>query len=298
MKKSGVSALRSVEIGVRDLDAAASFYTGPWGLDLVTETADARYLRGTGPYHHILVLRRHDKAEMIEITLDAPDRTAVKALHDGLAGSASEVTAPGALDRPGGGYGFSFRDAEGRRFAVVCEVEDGTDLGDKPNRPRKLSHVVLNSADAENSAALLIEKLGFTLRDRTRMFNFLGCNSDHHSIAFAYAKDATLNHIAFEMPDLESVMRGAGNLRDAGHPIEWGVGRHGPGNNVFAYFIGPEDFAIEYTAEVFQVDDRYKVGMPDDWKWPPGRVDHWGVSPPPSDRLKDAQTRIRFAGKV
>ena len=27
-------------------------------------------------------------------------------------------------------------------------------------------------------------------------------------------------------------------LRDAGYPIEWGVGRHGPGNNAFAYFIG------------------------------------------------------------
>ncbi len=300
MKNSGVSALRSVEIGVRDLEAATAFYTGAWGLELAAETAEARYLRGTGPYHHILVLRRHDKAEMIEITLGAPDRATVDALHKGLTGpdsggAASEVTAPGPLDGPGGGYGFRFRDSEARRFTVVCEVADGKDLGDRPNRPRKLSHVVLNSADAEKSAALLIDKLGFSLRDRTRMFNFLGCNSDHHSIAFAYAKDATLNHIAFEMPDLESVMRGAGNLRDAGHPIEWGVGRHGPGNNVFAYFIGPEDFAIEYTAEVFQVGDAYKVGMPDDWKWPPGRVDHWGISAPPSDRLKDAQTRIRFA---
>ena len=52
------------------------------------------------------------------------------------------------------------------------------------------------------------------------------------------------------MPDLESVMRGAGRVKDAGHPIEWGVGRHGPGNNVFAYFAGPEEFPIEITGDV------------------------------------------------
>ncbi|MEQ9121285.1 MAG: VOC family protein, partial [Alphaproteobacteria bacterium] len=129
----------------------------------------------------------------------------------------------------------------------------------------------------------------------TRMFKFLGCNSDHHCIAFAFGGGPTLNHVAFEMPTLESLMRGAGRLRDAGHPIEWGVGRHGPGDNVFAYFVGPEDFAIEYTSEIFQVDETYPVGKPEDWKWPPGRSDHWGISPPPTDRLKTAQTRIRFA---
>ena len=65
----------------------------------------------------------------------------------------------------------------------------------------------------------------------------------------------TLNHIAFVMPDLDAVMRGAGRMSDAGWPIEWGVGRHGPGNNVFSYFVGPDDFVIEYTADVLQVDD-------------------------------------------
>ena len=93
---------------------------------------------------------------------------------------------------------------------------------------------------------------------------------------------------------LDAVMRGAGRMSDAGWPIEWGVGRHGPGNNVFAYFVGPDDFVIEYTADVQQVDDSYKVGAPSDWTWPPGRFDQWGVSKPPSDRIKQAQKKIRF----
>ena len=65
-------------------------------------------------------------------------------------------------------------------------------------------------------------------------------------------------------------MRGIGRLRDAGYPPVWGPGRHGPGNNVFGYFVGPHGGVIEYTAEVEEVGDDYKVGGPEDWKWPRG----------------------------
>ena len=104
----------------------------------------------------------------------------------------------------------------------------------------------------------------------------------------------TLNHIAFEMPDLDSVMRGAGRLRDDGRAIEWGPGRHGPGNNVFCYFLGPEDMPLEYTAEMQQIDDRYRPGTPEDWTWLPGRLDHWGISAGPSERIEAAGLNYRF----
>jgi catechol 2,3-dioxygenase len=123
---------------------------------------------------------------------------------------------------------------------------------------------------------------------------FMNCNRDHHSVALADADNDALNHIAFLMPDVDSVMRGGGRMRDAGFAIEWGPGRHGPGNNAFNYFIGPDDVVIEYTADVQQIDASYPVGSPDDWKWPPGRVDQWGISPPPSARLKLAQRRVEF----
>jgi catechol 2,3-dioxygenase len=97
------------------------------------------------------------------------------------------------------------------------------------------------------------------------------------------------------MPDWESVMRGSGRMIDHGFPIGWGVGRHGPGNNVFAYFVDPFGFVIEYTAEVLQVDDSYEPHGPDYWVWPPGRTDHWGIAPPKPDSVKKAQLAIRFA---
>jgi hypothetical protein len=89
-------------------------------------------------------------------------------------------------------------------------------------------------------------------------------------------------------------MRGIGRMRDHGYGVEWGPGRHGPGNNVFAYFCGPDELPLEYTAEMQQVDDSHRVRMPEDWTWPPGRVDHWGLMPGPSPRVKHAQSLISF----
>jgi catechol 2,3-dioxygenase len=134
----------------------------------------------------------------------------------------------------------------------------------------------------------------FSLSDRTRIMAFMRCNSDHHSIALGDTDNDALNHIAFLMPDVDSVMRGGGRMRDAGYGIEWGPGRHGPGDNAFNYFVGPFDVVIEYTAEVQQIDDTYQAGQPSDWTWPPGRVDQWGISAPPSPRLKDAQQAVLF----
>lgn len=296
MAQASVTALSSVEIGVRDVDAAARFYTETWGLTPVATESGTVYLRGTGANHHILALHPRPASELIRVAFQAPDKDAVDALFAKAKGiGVTVVTEPGSIARPGGGYGFDFKDKEERILRIETGVEQHRDGGEVADTPLQLAHVVLNSADADDATALFIDALGFRLSDKTRMFNFIRCNRYHHSVAFAYGKASTLNHVAFEMPDLESVMRGAGNVRDSGYPIEWGVGRHGPGANVFAYFIGPEDFVIEYTGEVELVDDDYKVGGPDDWKWPPGRVDRWGVSDPPSERIKVAQELIKFA---
>ena len=130
--------------------------------------------------------------------------------------------------------------------------------------------------------------------DRTRIMAFMRCNSDHHSLALGDTDNDALNHVAFLMPSIDDVMRGGGRMKDAGYGIEWGPGRHGPGDNAFNYFVGPFGLVIEYTAEVEQVDDHYVPGLPDDWKWPPGRIDQWGIGVGPTDRLKQAQRAVSF----
>jgi catechol 2,3-dioxygenase len=160
--------------------------------------------------------------------------------------------------------------------------------------PLRLSHVNLNCADIDATRRFFETALGFKLTDRSKAMAFLRCNQDHHAVVLADSGVNGLNHIAFMMPDLESVMRGAGRMIDHGYPIGWGPGRHGPGNNIFAYFLDPFGIVIEYTAEVLQVTDSYAAGSPEDWTWPPGRTDHWGIAPPKSTQVKNAQLAIRF----
>ena len=169
---------------------------------------------------------------------------------------------------------------------------DGRPVAD---RPLRLAHVNVNSTDVHAETAFYEKALGFRLADRSKPIAFVRCNSDHHVVVITEAPVNGLNHVAFLMPDLESVMRGSGRMVDAGYPIAWGVGRHGPGNNVFAYFIDPTGFVIEYTAEVLQVDDSYVVRGPSEWVWPPGRIDQWGIAPPKAEHVKAAQIAIPYA---
>jgi catechol 2,3-dioxygenase-like lactoylglutathione lyase family enzyme len=234
---------------------------------------------------------------LVRIVLQAADRAAVDRLHEQVSreGSATDG-APRALKTPGGGYGFGFKDPEGRNYAVTCDTARHASDLNSPDRPTKLSHVNLNCRDCDATFNFMTRALGFKLSDQTRMFRFIRCNADHHSMVLGFNDNANLNHIAFEMPELESVMRGIGRMRDHGYPVEWGPGRHGPGNNVFAYFCGPAELPLEYTCEMQQVEaDMVPHKKPEDWKWPPGRLDHWGLTPGPSARVKAAQARFQFS---
>jgi len=290
-----VTGLRGVDLGVRDVAMHARFYTDVWRLAVAAERDGSVYLRGSGARHHILALHPRNGPALLCINLAAADREAVDRLHARVtAAGAPRIGAPGPIAEPGGGYGFAFLDPEGRSVRVIAEDARHADAHSLPDRPEKITHVVLNTPRQEDAAAFWVKALGFQVSDRS-LLTFIRCNADHHSIAFHPGESATLHHIAFEMDGIDSVMRGAARMRDAGHPIAWGPGRHGPGNNVFAYFVGPDDFVIEYTAEVGKVDQNHRVSEPTDWAYPPGHSDLWGVTPPPSDRMKAAQKKIGFA---
>jgi len=290
-----VTALRSIELRVTDLDASAAFYEQTWGLREVARTASARYLRGTGAEHHIVVLRRGAERGLVRINLAADDRAGVDALFArDVAADLGRPPSPAELDEPGGGYGFAFVDAEGRAFGISAGVARHADAGHAADRPVKLSHVVLNSGSTDAVSAMFTGVLGFRLRDRTKSMNFLGCNRDHHSIAVTRFGGNGVNHVAFDVPSIDALMRGAGRLKRDGYPIQWGVGRHGPGSNVFAYFIDPDDVAVEYTAEMEQIDDAtYVPGTPEDWGKRGPNMDAWGLADPPSERFQRVTTAAR-----
>ncbi len=274
--------LRSVELEIPDVARAAEFLTGAWGLLPAGSSGATQFFRGTGSHPYILSLTKASSPAVAAIT---------------FSGSSEEVSRLGkastSYDVPGGGKGLEIRGPENQNYRFIVESSAPAGTVDK-DRPIQLTHAVLNSADQEASERFAVEKLGFIVSDRTAHMRFLRCNRKHHCIAYAKAGAPSLNHIAFEMKDVDAVMRGIARLREAGYEAVWGPGRHGPGNNVFGYFIAPYGGVIEYTAEVSEVGDDYKVGTPEDWKWPPGRIDHWGLSKKDTAKTGPAEAVLRF----
>jgi catechol 2,3-dioxygenase-like lactoylglutathione lyase family enzyme len=296
MTRFPVCALRSVEIGTPDIDVSERFYTKTWGLRVVERRQGSIFLRASGSDHHVLVLSPARQSVIYSATFRAASAQDLARIAKDVESNGGEVVhSPRLTEEPGGGSLLTIRDPQERMFRFVYGDtlhEPDANTGDRPVR---LAHVNLNCAEIEATQRFFERALGFKLTDRSKMMAFVRCNSDHHTVVLAEANNDTLNHIAFLMPDFDSVMRGAGRMIDDGYPLGWGVGRHGPGNNIFAYFVDPTGFVIEYTSDVLQVDDSYVVRGPDQWVWPPGRTDLWGVAPPKSETVKAAQTAIPFA---
>jgi catechol 2,3-dioxygenase-like lactoylglutathione lyase family enzyme len=298
MSSPWIESVRSVALNVPDLARAEAFYTQVWHLQVAHRTDHALYLRGTGSDHHLLALHAGGEVPQIRhVTLRARSAQALPAVAQAALAAGGHIASPvGPITHdPAGGTGLTLCDPHGRVFEVVHGDARHADQGPQRDKPMRLTHVVLNSHAVDDTQRFFTEALGFKLADRTVAIAFMNCNHDHHTLAVGVADNDALNHIAFLMPDADAVMRSGGRMKDAGHPIEWGPGRHGPGNNLFNYFIDPFGVVIEYTAEVEQVDDSYQPRGPADWKWPPGRVDQWGISPPPGATLKEAQRRVHFA---
>lgn len=296
MKSPWISALRSVALTVPDLAAAEIFYTQTWGLVLAEKSQGVAYFRGSGHDHHLLAL--HEAAgtpQLRLVTLRARSAKALEEIAQAAQAAGGVVERTGAALDPAGGHVVVIRDPDGRRLEVVHG--DALRANDAPmpqDQPIRLAHAVLNCHAVEKTREFFEKALGFVLADRTRIMAFMNCDNDHHSIALGDTDNDALNHVAFLMPTLDAVMRGGGRLKDKGLPPQWGPGRHGPGDNAFNYFVDPFGIVIEYTAEVEQIDETYRVGRPEDWTWPPGRIDQWGVGQMPTDHLKQAQRRVFF----
>jgi catechol 2,3-dioxygenase len=291
MINAKVTGLRGVELAVRDLHQSAAFYSQVWGLEPVGGQGDTLRLRGNGAEHHVVTLRERPDPGLLGVHFAADGRDAVVALHAKAKALGAAVDgAPADLPRDaGGGFGFSFRSLEGHVLNVSSDVARHENVVNDRSKPLKLSHVVLNASRIGEEIAFFIDLLGFKLSDSTQMMEFIRCSADHHSIALARAQGPSLNHMAYEMTDIDGLMRGAGRMKRHGFDIEWGVGRHGPGDNVFSYFIEPNGFVTEYTTEIQQVDETdFEPHDAQYWSNFPMRPCRWGMATQPSNRVRAA----------
>ena len=166
MSKARVSRLRGIALAAPKATAAAEFYVKTWGLAEVAREPGAVYLRASGPEHHVLSLHDSDHKGIAYLHFATQDVESLKGLFaQAKAAGARIVTPLGALDTPGGGMGFEVADPENRRLRISTAVELYPDAADAADKPRKITHVVLNAAQLETSLKFYEDVLGFKVSD-------------------------------------------------------------------------------------------------------------------------------------
>ncbi|GCD89968.1 VOC family protein [Nocardioides sp. LS1] len=287
-----ITHLRHVDLAVPDYDKQLEFYTSTWGLSAETTDDGIAFLAAEGsPEQYSVRLRKDTEKRLDLISFGAASAADVDAMAERLGTAGVQlVTEPGALQTPGGGYGFRFFDVDGRTVEVSSDVEvrQHRKIEEGESIPVKLSHVVINSPNPEATVAFYEKHLSFALSDTLmsphmgEVMWFMRTNRYHHSLAVARGPHVSLHHASFEMRGIDEYMRGTGRLLRAGVEKVWGPGRHMAGNNTFSYFLDPHGNTVEYTTELEELDeDTWHPHIYDFSN--PEVTDQWGTANPMSE---------------
>lgn len=279
MTDDRVTHVRYVGLAVPEFERERVFLTQNWGLPQVAIDEDTAYFAAAASREQFVFrLRKAAERRLDVLSLGVATDAAVDSLAGRLESAGIKlISRPQRLDGPGGGYGFRFFDVDGRTLEVSSDVATRTarELARGESIPATLSHVVMHTPDLKTSVAFYEKHLGFRVSDWLGNFMcFLRCNSVHHCLAFIPGP-VSFNHAAFEMRDLDEMMRGVARLVKEDVVLGWGPGRHTAGNNTFAYFKSPNGNVLEYTAEVQRIDEA--TWKPTVYEPSPQITDQWGT---------------------
>jgi catechol 2,3-dioxygenase-like lactoylglutathione lyase family enzyme len=119
--------------------------------------------------------------------------------------------------------------------------------------PATLQHFALRTPNLPAMLAFYTEQLGFVLSDAvkdpegTLRACFLRTDALHHALALFLAPAACFDHQSFETPDWASMKVWGDHMAALKVPIVWGIGRHGPGNDVFFMVRDPDGNLAEIS---------------------------------------------------
>ena len=283
----GVHSLDHFALSVPDLPAAGAFY-GAFGLEL---HADGKklglYTAGSAHRWGVLTEGPRKKLQHISFGAFAED---FPRLRDRI-----EQSGILRLDSPAGfdSDGLWFRDVDGTLLEVRVAEKSSPDrkapfenssvpAGERgaPYRrtapriqPRRLSHVLVFTADVGKTIAFYRDVLGLRLSDRSGngiafMHGIHG--SDHHMIAFARSSAPGLHHCSWDVGSVNEIGLGAMQMAASGFASGWGMGRHVLGSNYFHYVRDPWGSYSEYSADIDYI---------------PAGVEWQGSDHPPEDAM-------------
>ena len=252
-----------------DLDAQEAFLTD-FGMARAERTRTALYMRGTDPEHHIHVTELGEPGFIsLAFSVESEEDLDRASRIDG----ASPVE---EMDEPGGGKRVRVAEPNGYTIEIVHGVEtlapirvprfalnvgaqglarkgELTRIDRGPSHVKRIGHAVLMTPDLDKSIAWVRETLGLVCSDDVYAggdednivlsFNRVDRGKeyvDHHVFLYVHGKMAGLNHMAFEVQDIDDVIMGHEHLRRVDrYEHVWGLGRHVLGSQVYDYWMDP-----------------------------------------------------------
>ena len=122
--------------------------------------------------------------------------------------------------------------------------------------PASLQHFALRTSKLSTMMDFYVNSLGFVLSDAVKDGQgelracFLRTEILHHALALFSAPVTCFDHQSFEAPDWASMKEWGDHMAAHQVPIVWGIGRHGPGNDVFFMVRDPDGNLAEISSEI------------------------------------------------
>jgi len=273
-----VTDIAYVRLRSPDLDLQAEFLDN-FGLVPSSKSAKALYYRGTDPVHHLHITEKGDP-KFVAIAYHAASEDDLKTLAKVPGASGIEN-----MDEPGGGKRVRLTEPNGYQIEVVHGIatlpaietrRQKLNTGEAPlsragelmrlpkgpSHVKRIGHGVLMTPKFHETVGWFREMLGFVCSDDVyagEKDNLIGsfnrCDRgdayvDHHVFFCLNHAKTGLNHLSFEVPDIDDVAMGHDYLAQFGsYEHMWGIGRHVLGSQVYDYWADPWGRVHEHWAD-------------------------------------------------
>ncbi|MCC6869291.1 MAG: VOC family protein [Burkholderiales bacterium] len=250
-----------VRLGTRDLDAAQRFATAVVGLQAVDKTADRLYLKSDARHHSVCYFLG-DPAEQV-IAFELKDWTALAPALEQLE-SAGVPCGPGsreeALDRHVESFVW-FHDPTGNRIELVARPHDAgvRYFGSRDAGIQGFGHVGICSTDPVRDEKFWLTHFNAMVSDWIGPCPLLRVNPRHHQMALFATDHKGIQHINFQVAEIDDVMRSYYHMQKHGVKVVFGPGRHATSGGIFLYFEGHDGMIFEYSNS-----DRKIIESPED----------------------------------
>ena len=289
-----------------DLDKQEEFLSD-FGMVRAARTANALYMRGTDPFHHIHITEKGD-AGFLGMAWHAKSEDDLKAL----------AKAPGAsgiehVDEPGGGMRVRLKEPNGYTIEVVYGMDSVLPIQASrqavnsgpiplnrrgelmrirkgPSSVKRIAHGVMGTPRNMETVKWFREMLGLVCSDdvyagpkENVIGSFNRCDNgdeyvDHHVFFCMKHEKTGLNHFSFEVQDIDDVFMGHEYLvGKKKYDHMWGIGRHLLGSQVYDYWADPYGRVHEHWAD----SDRLNIHNGSNLiPVEQGFTSQWGEGPP------------------